>query len=281
MIKELIKAKRIFNQSVTQEIKRLNKKTKLLIYPNSLFGKIWGSIMLIILLYVTFILTFEVSFLEKPSSLYRILEFVITGFFFLDILVNFNKVIVIHKKKRLIVKRKEIAKHYLKSWFIIDFLAFLPFFLFTNDFQFGFTAALRSVQLTRVFSLFRLFRIVKTFKHLSTTDSILNKTISRRPHRYRDSVSRMSAHFMMILVFCHLFSCVFYVVPLKYSPQKNWIIYRGLKGDEPFQNYLSSLHWMVETVITVGYGENEIRYSLFIYLFILIKIFLNGQFYNS
>ena len=255
----LTSAKKIFNQSMTQEICRLTKKTRFLVFPNSTFAKIWGVILLIVLLYVTFLLTFEASFLENPSNIYRIFEFVVTGVYFLDILINFNKVIIIQKKKLLLTRRKDIAKHYLKGWFFIDLLAFFPFFLFTNDFQFGFTASIKALQLARFFNLLRLLRIVKTFKHLSANDSTLNKTISRRPARYRNSVGRLSAHLMMIMVFCHLFACVFYVVPLKYSPDKNWVNYRGLQGMDSFDKYLNSMHWMIETVITVGYGENHIR----------------------
>ena len=256
----LISAKKIFNQSMTQEISSLKKKTRFLIFPNSIFAKIWGLILLIVLLYVTFMLTFEAAFLESPSKIYNILEFVVTGVYFLDILINFNKVVLLHKKKLLLTRRKDIAKHYLKGWFFIDLLAFFPFFLFTNDFQFGFTASIKALQLARFFNLLRLLRIVKTFKHLSANDSTLNKTISRRPARYRNSVGRLSSHLMMIMVFCHLFACVFYVVPLKYSPDKNWVIYRGLLEMDSFDKYLNSMHWMIETVITVGYGENNIRY---------------------
>jgi len=47
-------------------------------------------------------------------------------FFAIDILINFNSAIV-NEKFELIESRKEIAKIYIGSWFIIDLLSIVPF----------------------------------------------------------------------------------------------------------------------------------------------------------
>lgn len=44
----------------------------------------------------------------------------------LDIFINFNTVIT-DEQMKIIDDRKVIAQHYLKSWFLIDVLAIIPF----------------------------------------------------------------------------------------------------------------------------------------------------------
>ena len=45
--------------------------------------------------------------------------------FFLDIIIKFNT--PVYKQGRLVTNRKQIALLYVKTWFILDFLALIPF----------------------------------------------------------------------------------------------------------------------------------------------------------
>jgi potassium voltage-gated channel Eag-related subfamily H protein 8 len=51
---------------------------------------------------------------------------VIELFFILDIVVHFRTTYV-NKTGRIVYDQKAIAIHYLKGWFVLDFLAALPF----------------------------------------------------------------------------------------------------------------------------------------------------------
>ena len=54
------------------------------------------------------------------------MNYTIDIFFFIDILVNFNSA-YIDESYEVIDDRKKIAKSYLVSWFLIDFLSIVPF----------------------------------------------------------------------------------------------------------------------------------------------------------
>ena len=62
-----------------------------------------------------------------------ILEDFMDACFMLDILITFNT--GFYKKGYLVMKRKEIVKNYLKTWFFLDLLASFPYsWVFnTND----------------------------------------------------------------------------------------------------------------------------------------------------
>ena len=55
-----------------------------------------------------------------------IMDMVIELFFILDIVVHFRTTFV-DPSGRIVYDQRKIAIHYLKSWFILDFLAALPF----------------------------------------------------------------------------------------------------------------------------------------------------------
>jgi hypothetical protein len=54
------------------------------------------------------------------------MNYSIDFFFFIDIIVNFNSA-YIDESYEVIDDRKKIAKSYLVSWFLIDFLSIVPF----------------------------------------------------------------------------------------------------------------------------------------------------------
>lgn len=77
---------------------------------------------------IPFRLCFEV---DASGGLYYF-EMIIDIGFMLDILVNFNT--GFYKKGYLVMKRKEIIKNYLKTWFFMDLLASFPYsWILTED----------------------------------------------------------------------------------------------------------------------------------------------------
>lgn len=57
---------------------------------------------------------------------YMTLNYIIDGFFAIDIFVNFNSAYT-DESYETITDRKKIAKEYLASWFLVDFLSIVPF----------------------------------------------------------------------------------------------------------------------------------------------------------
>lgn len=56
-----------------------------------------------------------------------IADCIVEVFFIVDIVINFRTTYIDKKSGRIITQKKMIAMHYLKRWFIVDFLAALPF----------------------------------------------------------------------------------------------------------------------------------------------------------
>lgn len=218
--------------------------------------------MTILLLVTTFGVTLEICYNFTNFKMALIGESLITIAFGIDIVINFNRVILLKREKTLLTRRSDIACHYIKSWFLLDLISFFPFFVFSHKFKIdkmeyhlnNFTPSNQSIFI----DFLRLLKILKTFKNLLKSDSFIKKNISRFKGKQKNTMSKVVLHLIMIIIFCHLFACVFYALPLKFSPDKNWIIFREIENKPFTQQYLSSIHWILQTIITVGYGDNNI-----------------------
>ena len=69
----------------------------------------------------------------------------------------------------------------------------------------------------------------------------------------------MVLHLFIAFIIAHCSACIFYSIPVYFNPENNWVKFRGLENNPVFEKYLYSLHWMIETMITVGYGENTFK----------------------
>ena len=231
-------------------------KKRFIIYPKDRIAKIWNVIISIVILYVTFFMTFEIAFLDTPPQFFVISEYISTGIFGIDIMINFNRA-YLNKKKMFEVSRKKIAKKYLKTWFFIDLLSFFPFFLFSEFGKFGLSMGLKTLKFLKILNIVRLLRLIKIIKEILYKK--FRDPIEKHQATVKRNVERLSIHLLLILITCHLFACIYYAIPLWGQPEKNWIVQRNLQSFEAFDKYLFSMHWMIETMITVGYGENPIE----------------------
>lgn len=234
----------------------MKKANPSIFFPSSLCCKIWDFFISIVLVFVTFVLTFEISFLPDPPMFFKVSEYVTTVIFILDILYNFNKAYM-DSSGSLVVSRAKIACNYLKCWFWIDFLASFPFFLITSATEGSLTQGLKTAKILRVMNIVRLFRLAKLIKEF------LPKLAENHSKKYfvkfKKNSERLVVHSFIVLIICHLFACIMYVLPVEFSPEENWVVLRGLENHPPMEKYLFSMHWMVETIITVGYGENTFK----------------------
>lgn len=77
--------------------------------------------------YIAIMVPYNVAFSRHGKTRDLIIvDMVIELFFILDIVVHFRTTYV-NKTGRIVYDQKAIAIHYLKGWFVLDFLAALPF----------------------------------------------------------------------------------------------------------------------------------------------------------
>ena len=123
--------------------KRITKKIgSCTIHHESVFKVTWDWFVLALVLYTSVEIPFAAAFLanegkgksiwEKISSREprEIVNVIVDVMFIIDIVINFRTTFVESTSEEIISEPKRIAIHYLKSWFIVDFVAAIPFDFF-------------------------------------------------------------------------------------------------------------------------------------------------------
>lgn len=105
-------------------------KKKCMIYPEDKFKSFWDLLMTLILLAACVATPVEIAFASDTDVSYQNpLSLAIDIFFLVDIMLIFNTAFY-DDEMELTTSRKEIANDYLRGWFILDFLAVVPFDIF-------------------------------------------------------------------------------------------------------------------------------------------------------
>ena len=152
--------------------------------------------------------------------------------------------------------RKKISIKYLKCWFWVDLFAFIPFSLFFKNLN-NINQNLKFIKLAKVFNLIHLIRGIKLLKNACKQE--LKKRLSRIYLTQKTGKEIFYLQILWNILAIHLMSCLIYYIPVEFSPESNWVIRRELLNKSVFEKYLFSLHFVVETFITVGYGEVPIK----------------------
>jgi voltage-gated potassium channel len=140
----------------------------------------------------------------------------ITVVFTIDIFVNYSSP---HTDVSQQYDIKEKRTQYLKTWFIIDLLAAIPFLFIFPVFAMG---------------MFRLLKFIRVAQYMHQT--------RQRAIRYGDYLI-LGFFIFWLLLFAHWLAC-------------GWIYLRDFPVDlNNLTKYVTSLYWVIETLTTVGYGE--------------------------
>ena len=198
-----------------------------IIHPESRFKLFWELYILVLTVLVTVIAPLIVVFQFPLSVILVIFDIVVTVSFTVDIVIQFNTGFIV--RQELVTDRKQIARRYLRGWFILDLIATLPFtWIFASS---------RYAGLNRVFRFFRLARLFKLFG----SSKILNR--AKKLSFINPAFMRLFLLVFWILVAAHLIAC-------------GWIFIGG-PGEYATdgETYLEAFYWTVTTLTTIGYGD--------------------------
>ena len=272
---------RTYRSLLKTESKREIKKP-LLLHPEGGFKKTWDLLMSLLLLYTGVFTPYLVAFVDAEFwDLWVVFDLCVNFLFSCDIIVTFFSAYVTSEGE-MEVNRLTIAWTYLKGWFLIDFVACLPFSLvdyFAPDSQGpsgNYNRLIRIARLPRLYKLLRLARIIKAAK-------MSNSEVMDKMQDYLNINSRIYKliRFLLLVAACvHLMGCLwFFSSKVDSGNVSSWVIRYHFQDEDNVTLYLRSIYWAVATILTVGYGDIS-AYTMFEQLMAIIWMVFGVGFYS-
>jgi len=150
--------------------------------------------------------------------------------FLLDIAVNFRTGVLQNDYiDEIILQPKQIAKHYVRTWFFVDFLSSIPLdylFLLVREsgekYQLARTGrALKVLRLVKLLSLLRLLRLSRLVRYIHQWEEFLS---------IASMVMRILNLVCLIILLAHWNGCLQFLVPMLQSfPKESWVCLNNLQ----------------------------------------------------
>ena len=173
--------------------------------PSSTFKTTWNIVIIILLLYTSTVVPYQVAFVEADNNLSKFLNYMVDILFVFDICINFLSAYET-VNGRYETRIRKIVVQYLTTWFLFDLAATFPTNLLADTTDYNKLARLaRLPRLYRLVRLMRIFKILKVFKYnrkFNQWFGICNMSATTK---------KMVVILMLMLLMVHLVSCFWYL----------------------------------------------------------------------
>ena len=211
--------------------------------PSTTWKVCWDIFVGSNILYSAIVVPFRLGFHVTITPMWLYAEVSVDVVFFVDMILSFLTSYTDNGEK--IKSIDQIALHYLKTWFTLDLVSTVPFYLI------GDSSSLKTLKLVRIFRLFRLLKLIRLVR--------LNHKLSNAKASGHITLVfyELSTVLIVTLFLSHLFSCLFYSFSACDESTKEdeytWEQCGSL--DNMYSQYLLSFYWTLSTVLKVGYGD--------------------------
>ena len=226
---------------------------KWMVHPNHPRRQIFDMVMAAALVYMCLVIPFRVCFSVEATGFFFVFESMIDFLFLFDLVLNFRTA-YFSSRGVLVSRPRAVAKHYLKTWFVIDFISAFPLdlvvLIFLGDDAVDQRNLLRVPRMVRMIRLIRLVRLFRLFR------------LSRLYRKFQSHVDVNSAVFTLIKLFvgicllAHFLACFYFLVAvLQPEGTTTWTMAYGIDDSYVLDQYITSLYFAVQAVASLGLGD--------------------------
>lgn len=212
----------------------------------------WSLASFIFIMYLVFALPFTVAFDADPvpfGVLWYFNQF-INVYFILDLPLNF---LICYRDERgvLVRKVKPVARHYLSSWFVLDFVTAVPW----DQLPLTCGGAMQMAKSVRVLRISRVLRALRLFKLLKAGSLMDRVSMTAEADPTLLFCLGLSKILFLLLSVTHWAACGWYIIGMMSMEDTSWVDAKLEGRNDITQRYLYSVYFTLTTMTTVGYGD--------------------------
>jgi CRP-like cAMP-binding protein len=244
--------KRIFSEEKTSIFHE-----NYIINPSGTYRMAWDAFVGSLVFYTSLIVPVEIAFAGDAFDQTGAIGYLIDGFFFIDIILNFRTAIRSSvDENAIIIAPQAIAERYLRSWFVVDFISAIPFdailsrIVGENSASFG--------SLLKIFRAVRLLRLMRIFKFQFYVQQ-LEAMFGIPP-----AIFNLLRLLVEVYMFVHWVSCLWWGItsvmthhPWYTKSGPDGFFWGSLVGPDAkiSAKYLVSTYFTFASITTTGYGD--------------------------
>ncbi|XP_053625531.1 potassium voltage-gated channel subfamily H member 8 isoform X7 [Plodia interpunctella] len=228
------------------------KRSRFIISHYGVFKTFWDWLILIATFYVAVVVPYNASFVDEGHPRISVTsDVVVEALFIVDIVLNFRTTFV-SKKGEVVSDSKAIALNYIRTWFVVDLLAALPFdLLYASDVYSGAESTHGNVHLVKLTRLLRLARLLQKMDRYSQYSALI-----------------LTLLMLSFTLLAHWLACIWFIIAEKeIEHHKNevwdlgWINNLADRLKVPIPNishsesYVTALYFTCSSLTSVGFGN--------------------------
>ncbi|PZC78570.1 hypothetical protein B5X24_HaOG202029 [Helicoverpa armigera] len=257
------------------------KKSRFIISHYGVFKTFWDWLILIATFYVAVVVPYNASFVDEGHPRISVTsDVVVEALFIIDIVLNFRTTFV-SKKGEVVSDSKAIALNYIRSWFVVDLLAALPFdLLYASDVYSGAESTHGNVHLVKLTRLLRLARLLQKMDRYSQYSALI-----------------LTLLMLSFTLLAHWLACIWFIIADKeIEIHKNeswdlgWINNLAERLKVPIPNishsesYVTALYFTCSSLTSVGFGNvsaNTLAEKIFSIITMLIGALMHAVVFGN
>ncbi|CAD8070704.1 unnamed protein product [Paramecium sonneborni] len=258
------------DQLRSQNIRYTYKRRNFLpLFPDDVPYILWGLIINLCTDFAAILFPLQIAFDFEGVGSQIIL--IIQIIFWIDLLINFF-ICHVNKQLDLIYNFKDIAYHYLSSWFIFDLISVLP------DFNQNGLKLLKLVRLFRFFLFERRVAYNQSLDLLKQQKAIKDELVVRNEYNLDLRLKKLMKIFLEMIVLNHLFACLWIWI-CRFNLGSDWLSHYNLNEKDEFTQLINAFYWAYQTITVIGYGDIE-AHNTDEYLLVIIWMLIGVGYYS-
>lgn len=132
-------------------------------YPDNTYRALWDCILTLLVIYYSLAVPLRMAFdLASPTEIENLFDIIFSFLFILDIGLNFCTAIKLHGTT--VTEHKTIAQHYLRSWFLVDFISSIPVDLIFLNTDRENSPNTDAYEINKLFKMLRIFKLLRVLR---------------------------------------------------------------------------------------------------------------------
>lgn len=253
---------------------------KLVIRNNNALRKVWKVIVTILLLYTATVFPYVLAFLDigmapddverkHDAEVFKWLNHVMDWLFYFDLFISFFCSYT-NKRGKEVTDLRKVSLHYLRTTFLINFVACLPPVLMeemlkllfcSEDDASGSANVNKGSRIGRLQRVSRIARVVRIGR-LVKLAALLDSPVWREIRTLRGV--RIVNFFGITLLTVHIAACGWFICAAMHTHQEEtWVYRREVTNDglislihmRPLAQWVHSMYFVLTVFTTVGFGD--------------------------